>query len=570
MEPGEAYHVDRQLFDNELTNLIKEYALAAIPMLSGPAKITTALSVSDPRSKRRRNNLAVETTRQLPSAGELYTVKSHARSQDGSSLREIAVPRRCPGRGSYKPASHHEMRIELGPATAARHFQNLPSPDHPALRSPTGLHDDFSRPYKMRKTWTTVRNAVRRQDDPYKDDMAYEALLELRRNEKIENVDRYVPDPTKAWSPPRPLSNIRTERIMRPLPIVRHQKPFQFEKLPEPVQARILSYLLVSPWPVKLDFSWLRSFFTGHARVPTASNYSQHDAEQAFQDVQTMEKDMEPFKAALEQRADKACPQKSPCVGLTTSTLLVSRAMHNVAARVLYEQNTFSFPSATSAWMLLESFLVTIGANNVGRLRSLQIHIPLWRHGVNHDYIEGAIVDLASPVSRLAVIRPPARDRLLSAIKHCVHALQEAGELTTFEPRIARLTGLWTGQNLDSTSFLDEQDCDARKQKGAKLLKGLALSTLKGNQPVLDLSHLIRSTESTNQDAIKRLLDLREEAAEYGWQVLPPTSRHDTAAVPAVPASSLHDSVAMNPPLAQNGLGRSMNNEPRKRKKTRR
>ncbi|KAK3634221.1 hypothetical protein LTR56_015428 [Elasticomyces elasticus] len=525
MEPGEAYHVDRQLFDNELTNLIKEYALAASPILSGPANITTALSVSDPWSKKRTNDSAVETIRQLPSVGEFCTVKSHARSQDGSSLRKIGVPRRYPGRGSYKPASHHEVRVEFSPATAARHFQNLPSPDQPALRSPTGLDDDFSRPYKMQKTWATVRNAVRRQDDPYKDDMAYEALLELRRNEKIENVDRYVPDPTKA-----------------------------------------------SPWPIKLDFSWLRSFFTGHARVPTASSYSQHDAEQAFQDVQTMERDMEPFKVALEQRADKARPQKSPCIGLTTSTLLVSRAMHNVAARVFYEQNTFSFPSATSAWMLLESFLVTIGANSVGRLRSLQIHVPIWRHGVNHDYIEGAIVDLASPVSRLAVIKPPARDRLLSAVKHCVHALQEAGELTTFEPRIepiVRLADLWTGQILDSTSSLNEQDCEARKQEGAKLLKGLALSSLKGNQPVLDLSHLIRSTELTSQNAIKRLSDLREEAAKYGWQVVPPTSRHVTAAVPAGTAGNLQDTVAVNLALARNGLGRTLKNKLKKTKKTR-
>ncbi|KAK4954481.1 hypothetical protein LTR10_007912 [Elasticomyces elasticus] len=243
---------------------------------------------------------------------------------------------------------------------------------------------------------------------------------------------------------------------------------------------------------------------------------------------------MEPFKVALEQRADKARPQKSPCIGLTTSTLLVSRAMHNVAARVFYEQNTFSFPSATSAWMLLESFLVTIGANNVGRLRSLQIHVPIWRHGVNHDYIEGAIMDLASPVSRLAVIKP---QRVIVS----------------------------SPPSSTASMLCKRQDCEARKQKGAKLLKGLALSSLKGNQPVLNLSHLIRSTELTSQNAIKRLSDLREEAAEYGWQVVPPTSRHVTAAVP----SNLQDTVAVNLPLARNGLGRTLKNKLKKTKNTR-
>ncbi|TKA83775.1 hypothetical protein B0A55_00020 [Friedmanniomyces simplex] len=324
--------------------------------------------------------------------------------------------------------------------------------------------------------------------DPRRDDLKYAALIELRRNGERANMDRYVPDTSKPKLP---------KRVQ---PATRRNGAFPFERLPDRVQSRILALLIVSPNPIELDFTWLRPFFTGHARVPSPYITVEQDGvryripkpwNQVVNQVDVMQDDLVPFKFALEERADKARPYNSPCAGLTTSLLRVSRAVHKHAAHVFYEQNTFCFLCPTTAWMFLESFLITIGSTNVAHIRSLQIHVPLWHHRLTYGYIEGAILDLASPASRLAITKLPARDRLLAAVEQCVFMLQQAGQLTDFEPRIqrnARLADKWIGRVIDDTSssMLQANEHEVRKQKGIELLKQLTESLPNANTPTLD------------------------------------------------------------------------------------
>jgi hypothetical protein len=128
---------------------------------------------------------------------------------------------------------------------------------------------------------------------------------------------------------------------------------------------------------------------------------------QLIDGVSQMQEDMSSFTQALEQRAAKTSKIKAPCRHLTASLLRVSRFMHAQAAKVFYGGNTFYFPWSTTSWMQLESFLATIGPQNVALLRNLRVHAPLWYLGLQADFLEGSILDLTSPASRLAVNMPP-------------------------------------------------------------------------------------------------------------------------------------------------------------------
>lgn len=133
-------------------------------------------------------------------------------------------------------------------------------PASPARFQPTDANTiPLGNPNAGNETWSTLRNAVRRQWDSRKDDLAYEQLVEKRRAERLINVDRYIPgDPPTLASPPVR----RTSRIM---------KPFPFDKLPDKIQDKILELLLVAESPLQVDFTWLRPFMHGHCRIPSTT-----------------------------------------------------------------------------------------------------------------------------------------------------------------------------------------------------------------------------------------------------------------------------------------------------------
>ncbi|KAK4550157.1 hypothetical protein LTR36_003124 [Oleoguttula mirabilis] len=547
MEPLDLFSTDRVVFDAELDGLISAAAAAT-------SSTSTTVSASSPDSShqfipsdpRIRKRAAVPQSR-LP---ERQKVDENGVKMEGNSPSPTLKAQSAPEPQSRLPSSEHNAenvgnhslhvhparRVLLdrpdaqglrdvfhGPAPKwtktplnegrLQRSQAIPSLRDAAkadVRAVVHLRD----PTNIDKTWATQRNAVRRQWDMSKDDLAYEALLELRRNEKIDNIDRYVP----------PAGNARPQR--RPAP-PRRGAFFPFRQLPEQVQSRILGFVLVSDQPIRIDFTWLRTFVQGHARVPKATIEVGHEGatykvqvqwDRLVGEVTQMQDDLRPFHFALEERALKTRRTRAPCRGLTTSLLRVSRDVHKHVARVFYGSNTFSFPWATSAWMQLESFLATIGLTNTGYLRSINIHAPLWHLGVHEDYAEGAILDLTSPASRMAVIKPPAADRLLAAIQSSVDSLLQGGSLTTFTLDLNRTwMADFSSERYNKTliTMSDAKEFGIRKQKGIELLK--RLSEALPTKPVLIVRVPGRPQWGAGEESLRKAIPLVvAEAEKYG------------------------------------------------------
>lgn len=205
----------------------------------------------------------------------------------------------------------------------------------------------------------------------------------------------------------------------------------------------------------------------------------------------------------------------------------VSKQMHEQAAPIFYGLNSFHFPWATSAWMQLESFLATIGPANVTRLRSIRIHAPLWHRGTQEDFVEGALLDLTSPASRLGVVKPTARDRLLSAIRSSVQTLSKAGKLEHFSLDLEHgmVTDRWTGRYNNDRQLIaitDAEEHVVRKQQGVELLRKLSECDSLLTKPQLTLHHPSPAAKIAKYDLSEfrsRLSGVIREAEKYGWQV---------------------------------------------------
>lgn len=271
----------------------------------------------------------------------------------------------------------------------------------------------------------------------------------------------------------------------------------------------------------------------GHCRVPIVEKTIKDGGNSAYtvpmewnqlvKDVNTMQKDCVPFKPALEDRGNKTRKRKAPCRGLTTGVLAVSRDMHAQAASVFYGNNTFSFPWPSSAWMQLESFLATIGPINVSKLRHITIHCPLWHRGIKEDFLEGAILDLTSPASRLGVVKPPSRDRLLSAIAGSIEALSKPGKLDIFAVELEHglITERWAGNYSNARRLIAMSEANehiTRKNQGVQILKSLSESL--PHPPVLNVYHPTPGVGKHDLSEFRsRLASVIREALKYGWKV---------------------------------------------------
>ncbi|KAK5124187.1 hypothetical protein LTR85_001890 [Meristemomyces frigidus] len=564
MEPVDLFSTDRIIFDAELDGLIG----AAVAKSSPPVPVQASSPIpsnqimsTDPRLRKRaaaeptclpkrlkveegtRNSINMEVQPPSPTFTAQFAPESRSRlpssernaqitgnhslhvhparrvlldRPDAQDLRNVFQGSSSSPRWTKTPLKEGRLQhVSSTPTHLAAAEANLSGfPQRSASGHPVTHPRIPAHPSHNDRTWATQRNAVRRQWDTTKDDLEYEALLELRRNEKVANVDRYVPPPGNPHPKRRPAMS-------------RRDGSFPFQRLPEQVQTRIIGFLLVCPQPIRIDFTWLRTFVQGHARVPKATKEVLHEGvrynvqvqwDKLDGEVTQMQDDMRPFHFALEERAIKTRKTRAPCRGLTTSLLKVSRDVHMQAARVLYGSNTFSFPWATSAWMQLESFLATIGPTNTAYLRTINIHAPLWHLGVHEDFVEGAILDLTSPASRMAVIKPPATDRLLGAIQSSVGHLLQSGNLETLILDLSHtFIPDFTAQSISKTliSTSDAEEYVSRKQKGIELLRQLCEAL--PNRPALHLRAPTRP-EWNGGDATseKGLLKVMTEAAKYG------------------------------------------------------
>ncbi|PIA93770.1 hypothetical protein CB0940_04020 [Cercospora beticola] len=489
-----------------------------------------------------------------------------ARADSGSPMRK-ARPQDMEGEPPIKRA---KLSRTSSPATDVHHWSAWSSSSSTGTTatplggtSPSKRHKQFSAsPHQA----PNIPQVVRRQFDPRENDFPYEALVEARRRERVVDVDRYVPPagnrpPSRAPGFASAAYDSRSTRThheqdrMKATPGLHvHEidfgqrrnhrgqttsqkpiKPFRFQDLPDTIKTRIVFYLLVKDEAILIDFTWLRSFVHGHSRVPSATETLRAEDQKSYtvpqnwpeliHEVQTMQNDCGPFRDALELRGNKTRGLRGPCRGLTTGLLRVSRSVHKMAAEALYGGNKFRFPWPTCAWMQLESFLATIGSRNVGYLRSLEIHVPLWHRGMQEDYLEGAILDLTSPASRLGVVLPTARDRLLSAITFCVHALLKANNLSNLllilEHGLA--TDRWIGRHTNDRQLIplaEAEELVARKQQGIAILQELA-QLVKTKAIRLHVQHVGASKiqEYDKKEFKQRLPGLKKEAEKYGWVV---------------------------------------------------
>ena len=410
--------------------------------------------------------------------------------------------------------------------------------------SPLGLSTNHPQPNVTSLTGSkgpgglsaTNRSAVHRQWNTRKDNIQYEELLNIRRKERVENIDRYVPppgNPHPSRRPPLPAGQAQARPQTQISRAPSKWWYFPFTKLPDQVRARVLTLLLVKQdGPIKIDFTWLRSFIAGHARLPSATQIVRHEGaeytlslpfDRIVQDVMQMQEDLKPFAFALEVRATKTKKTRAPCKGLTTALLRVSWQLHKEGARVFYAENEFCFPCATSGWMQLESFLITIGRLNVSSLQSIRIHVPLWHRGVQEDFVEGAVLDLTSPASKLGIVKPSAADRLLSAIRHSVPVLAAAPtfKTLTLDLEHGQEMHTWTGRFLSSHALIalpDAEEHVTRRAQGSDLLK--QLSATLSIKPTLRVS--IRGSSISRQlkkAFAEQLTRVKAEASKYGWDV---------------------------------------------------
>lgn len=158
-------------------------------------------------------------------------------------------------------------------------------------------------------------------------------------------------------------------------------------------------------------------------------------------------------------------------------------------------------------------------------LTCLGIHVPLWHRGVQQDFVDGALVDVFSPASRMAVIKPPPHDRLLSAIKRSVNMLL-GGNIVTLSldlengPAADYFTGRYS-RDKSLISLAEAEEFVERKYKGIELLSQLSEVLATGqNRPILSLHRPSRSSFD-KKEFRKRLPGLAAEAEKYGWELDP-------------------------------------------------
>lgn len=521
MDPGEALMSNQKGFEHELEKMITDILSGSSASTSEEVSPQLPPPESDePQATPRKRPASSHTppTEYSPAPSPVKRAKLEQMEQSSTSKSADMHPART-ARLKEQPSESGDLSSPK-PDNGYTHFtSNSPAgPTRSATTAnaiPLGL---FTGRAPDPVTWSTLHNTIQRQWYPRKTDLEYEELLRHRRNEKLSNVDRYVP----IWSPG-----------FKPKPV--KKQPFRFEKLPGNVQDQIFDHLLVSAEPISIEFNWLRPFVKGHARVPVVTRKLQCDDGTAylapiswtklFADVESMNGDMVQFKGALETRGVKTKGRRSPARYLTTGLLRVSRDFHKAAARVFYGQNTFHFSSALAAWMQLESFLETIGPKNVNEIRHIRIAAPMFYRGMKEDYVEGAILDLMSPATRMAVIKPPPRDRLLSAITHATTKLLAASSLETLAVDLEHpmASDLWSGRYVNDKRLISVAEAGRhveRKTAGVAMLKQASdMLTATGNKPTLTLRHFSKASRSDINQFRSAMSALITEAETYGWRV---------------------------------------------------
>lgn len=497
MNPEHLLSNDRSMFEAELEGMIADAA--------APIRTTSPEASTIPDVINRKRSIAWESE-----APSLALKRRRTNGQDQALPLRITES----ARSKYGNFVHHSRTSFLNRSN-----------DSPMQNTRLEGHRS-SKP-----TEATSRQAVHGQWDFQKDDRKHEELSELHRMEDMKYSNRYVLNSgffshhDHASLPNKPSSRSQDRKSSR-------LRRFSFYELPPKIRDRIYRLLLTKDGPIQIDFTWLRPFINGHARIPAPAITVRHEKSEYYisvpfdrlvQDVTLLQGDMKPYAAALENKITKTHTVRAPVRGFAIPLLRVSKRLHEEAARVLYMHNTFSFPRSTSAWMVLESFLATIGKTNIAHLHQIDIHVPMWHLGVQADFVEGAILNLVLPAVKMTVRKPPAHDRLLSAIKSVTETLSHAQNLQDLVLGLAygRETDIWTERYHTTRALISVSDAEefaTRRKEGTELLHQLS-DTIPARPKLRVFLTSANTTRQAKEGFKKELPRIQREAAKYGWVV---------------------------------------------------
>ncbi|KAI7326037.1 hypothetical protein KC326_g487 [Hortaea werneckii] len=517
MNPEHLLTEDRPLFEAELEGMIADAAASRAPTRTTPPE---APAVSNAIHRKRSNPVPWGSESESPA---LKRPRTNGQEQE------------LPHRITDAARSEHGDRVHPSGASALNRSNDSPvqTTRHrlPSVHRPPPILPHLEGHRLSNPTDATSWKAVHRPWDIQKQDRDHDELSKLRRREGLKDVNRYMPalDSSSHHDHAFAPNKLPSRSQERKYPTLRR---LSFSELPQKIRDRIYKLLLTKDGPIQIDFTWLRPFINGHARIPAHAMIVRHEKseyqipvpfDRLVQGVASMQGDMKPYTAALENKVTKTHASRAPARDLAIPLLRVSKRLHDEAARVLYAHNTFSFPRSTTAWMLLESFLATIGKTNIAHLHEINIHVPMWHLGVQADFVEGAILNLVLPAVKMTVRSPPAHDRLLSAIKYVTEALGHAHDLQhlVFGLDYGRETDIWTERYHNTRSLISVSDAEEfaiRRKKGTELLHQLS-ETIPSSPKLRVFATSEMMTRQAKETFKKKLPRIQREAAKYGWVV---------------------------------------------------
>ena len=132
------------------------------------------------------------------------------------------------------------------------------------------------------------------------------------------------------------------------------------------------------------------------------------------------------------------------------------------------------------------------------------------------------MIDSLSPATRMGVIKPPARDRLVSTIQNAVHLLSPSLRTLVLELQNGVEADCWSGRYVDDKRMITASEAEEnvyRKTRGVALLKGLSEGLTESIiRPILRVRRLPKSSKGAKEFQ-KQIPSMMTEAKKYGWQV---------------------------------------------------
>ena len=133
------------------------------------------------------------------------------------------------------------------------------------------------------------------------------------------------------------------------------------------------------------------------------------------------------------------------------------------------------------------------------------------------------MIDSLSPATRMAVIKPSARDRVLSAIQNAIESLSANLKTMQIELENGNQVDNWSGRYIDEKRMMAVSEAEEhvhRKSKGVAMLKVLSeLLVFRSKRPVMKVCRLPTSSSGLKEFQKQQLPSLVAEAQKYGWQV---------------------------------------------------